>query len=100
MAQTLRKANKTRKRVRNFAIATAILGIAAIPFTGGSSAGATTVVVKGLAASTTAGATVSVSAAEIAIILRGGIALAAVVKGFKTKFNSDGSVEVTPSYKN
>lgn len=87
MAAKIRKAKMKKKAARFVGGALAIGGLAAIPFTGGTSAAATAAGVTAL----TAGA-VTISSTDLAILL--GIALAAygVNKGYNVRFNSDCSV--------
>lgn len=77
-------ANKMRKRARTskfISAAVALAAIVAIPFTGGSSA-AGLIVGK-----------VTISTAELAILVGGGIIIIALLKGYnKIKFEKDGSV--------
>lgn len=85
---------KKRKKLATVAGAAMIVGgIAALPFTGGTSAAG---IVAG--AGLTVG-TVVISTTELAIICGTIIALAGILKGAKITYNADGSVVVEPQYK-
>lgn len=84
------KAEKKAKKKKWTKIASIALiagGAAAIPFTGGASTGA-------MAAGITIG-TVTISTAELAIILGFTLGMTAILKGYDVKYNSDGSVVLT-----
>lgn len=79
-------------------VAIAIAGIVAIPLTGGASALASAGIMSGLVVGS-----VTISAAELAIICGATIAITGILKGGKVKYvsNNDGiTVEFTPKYKN
>lgn len=93
---------KQRKRKRGAIIGgviAAVAGIAAIPFTGGASAIGSMGVIAGLTAGT-----LTITAAELAIICGTTIALVGIIKGGRVRFVTsvqDGSVSVEfePQYK-
>lgn len=90
VAEELRKKYNRKKAIKTGGILVALTGLAAAPFTGGTSL---------LATFGTAGLTVgalTISAAELAILCGTSIALAAILKGrkVKVKFNDDGTVEL------
>lgn len=84
IANKVRKKYQTKKNVKRGGIALAIGGILAIPFTGGASLPAA---VAGLTVGT-----VTISTAELAILVGGSLAIAGICKGYDVKFNSDGGV--------
>lgn len=88
LARKLRKAQKTKKIAKWGGGVLVLASIAAIPFTGGASA-------AGIVAGLTVG-TVTISTAELAILVGGAVALVAILKDKKVKlvFNKDGSVEL------
>lgn len=84
--------------MKKVGIGTAAIGVAALiaaPFTAGTS------LVPGAAAmgltATVVGATLTISATELAILCGVGLAFAGILKGYNIKFNSDGSVELNRS---
>lgn len=87
MAAKIRKAKMKKKAARFVGGALAIGGLAAIPFTGGTSAAATAAGVTAL----TAGA-VSISTTELIFLLGATVAILGISKGYNVRFNSDGSV--------
>lgn len=93
IAEQLKKKKKRSKRAKITGGALALAGLAAIPFTGGASAVATG---AGLTAMglTIGGGAVAISTAELAILVGGGIAMTAILKGRKVKLQPDGSVIV------
>lgn len=104
-ASAIRAKAKKRKKIKRAAIigsaAVALAGIALAPLTGGASAAAVTPTVCGLtvgaggaaaATAATAAGGLTISATELSIIIGGSIAMVALLKGRKVKFNSDGSV--------
>ena len=90
-AEELKKKATHQKRAKKGAIigggALVLGGLALAPFTGGASA-------AGAAAGATAltVGSLSLTTAELAIIVGGGIAMAGLLKGYNIKFNRDGSV--------
>lgn len=90
-AEELKRKATRQKRARKGAIiggGTLVLGgLALAPFTGGASAAGA---VAGAMALTVG--PLSLTTAELAIIVGGGIAIAGLLKGYNIKFNSDGSV--------
>ena len=88
---------KKRKRAARIGVGGALIaigGIAAIPLTGGAS-------LLGTLGATAVGLTVgsiTISAAELAILLGGIVALTGIVSGGKVTFKNDGSVEFDPKY--
>lgn len=94
LAEVIKKKVKRQKTAKKIGIGTAAIGAAALiaaPLTGGASliAGA------GETAMGLASATVTVSAAELAILVGGTVAITALLKGYKkVKMNSDGSIEL------
>lgn len=82
--------------MKKVGIGTAAIGAAALitaPFTAGTS------LVAGAAAMglTVGGATLTISAAELAILCGVSLAFAGILRGYNIKFNSDGSVELNRS---
>lgn len=94
LAETIRKRTKIKKIGKGAGLALLIGGVVLLPFTGGAS-----VASIGAGAMALTVGTVSVSVAELAILVGGVIAVLGVLKGAKVKFNSDGSVEIEPKYK-
>lgn len=94
MAEVFKKKRKTKRAAVATGIAAIIGGVTAIPFTGGASAVGAVAGVAGLTVGT-----ISISAAELAILFGGTIATIGVVKGCKVKFEKgDISVIVEPRY--
>ena len=90
IAKELRKKNNLKKAAKIGGILLAIGGgIAAAPFTGGAS------LIPSIAAAG-ATATITITTAELAILCRTSVALAAILTGrkVKLKFKDDGSVEL------
>ena len=82
---------KKKKRKKGALIGGAVLalgGLIALPFTGGASAVG---IFAGLGLTI---GTITMSAAELAIIVGGSIAIIGLIKDYDVKFNSDGSVEL------
>ena len=100
-AIAIRAKVQKRKRLKKAAgtgVLLAIAGLALAPFTGGTSAVATTPAIFGL---TTAGSATAITAfttaltistTELAILVGGSIAMVALLKDRRVKFNPDGSV--------
>lgn len=94
LAEVIKKKVKRQKTAKKIGIGTAAIGAAALiaaPLTGGASliagAGAT-------AMGLTVG-TVTITVAELAILVGGTVAITALLKGYKkVKMNSDGSIEL------
>lgn len=94
LAEVIKKKVKRQKTAKKIGIGTAAIGAAALiaaPLTGGASliagAGAT-------AMGLTVG-TVTITVAELAILVGGTVAITALLKGYKkAKMNSDGSIEL------
>lgn len=82
-----KKRNRTKK-VAGAGLIAAIGGFALAPLTGGTSL---IPAACGLTASAGAAA-LTISTAELAILVGGSIAMVAILKGRRVKFNSDGSV--------
>ncbi len=93
IAEQLKKRKKRSKAAKLGGAAVVIAGLAALPFTGGASAGAAAMGLTATAAATAA-ATVGISAAELAILVGGGVAIFAILKGRKVRLEKDGSVTV------
>ena len=93
LAEKLQRKRRVRKNLKCGGVLLALAGIAAIPFTGGTSAVATAVGVSALTIGT-----VTISAVELAIILGFALAAYGIHKNCKVKFNKDGSVEIYPQY--
>ncbi len=96
IADQIKNFKKKKKRTKRSIItggALALGGLAAIPFTGGASAIATG---AGLTAMglTIGGGVVAISAAELAILVGGSVAIYAILKGRKVKLQPDGTVIV------
>lgn len=96
LAETMRRKSKVRKASKFGAAALIIGGIIAIPFTGGASSGVTAM---GLAMTGLTVGTVTISAAELAILCGFVLGMTGILSGAKIKFCSDGTVEVEPKYK-
>ena len=91
-AEELKKKATRQKKAKKGAIigggALVLGGLALAPFTGGAS-------VAGAVAGATALGAFSLTTAQLAIIVGGGIAMTALIKGYKRiKFNTDGSVTI------
>lgn len=82
IAEQMRKKKKRTTKTKIAGAAIALAGVAAIPFTGGASA-----VVTG-AGLTAMGLTISVT--ELAILVGGGVAIVAILKGRKITAQVDG----------
>ena len=84
------KRKKNRKKKGAIAVGTiAVASLLAIPFTGGLSA------VAGATAMGLTIGTVVISTTELAILVGGGVAMTALLKGYgRVKINPDGSVEI------
>ena len=97
IAASIRKKVKVKKGAKVGSLVLAIGGLIAIPFTGGASAGLTA---AGLTCLTGA---VTLTGGEILILcgILGGtaIGLAGVLRDSKVEFKPDGTVVVTPHYK-
>ena len=82
------KSKQKKKKVAKAASAAAIAGgIIAAPFTAGTSLAAT-------AAGLTVGA-LTITAAELAIIIGGAVAMYGLSKGYNVEFKADGNVRLT-----
>ena len=93
-AEELKKKATRQKRAKKGAIigggALVLGGLALAPFTGGTSAAAS---IAGATALTVG--SFSLTTAELIVIVGGGIAMTALIKGYKRiKFNTDGSVTI------
>lgn len=84
------KKRNCTKKVAGVGMLAAIGGLALVPFTGGASA---IPAICGATASVGAAA-LTISTAELAILVGGSIAMVALLKGRRVKFNSDGSVTI------
>lgn len=93
LAESMRKKSKVKKGLGIGGLLLAIGGVIMIPFTAGTSSALTAM---GL---TAAGLTVTLSAAELAILCGFTLASFGIIKGASVKFKSDGSVEIEPKYK-
>ena len=88
--QKANRQKKIKKGAKIAGTAAFIGGIALMPFTGGASAAGA---VAGATALTIG--TLTITTAELAIIVGGGVAMAAIIKGYdKITVNPDGSVTV------
>ena len=96
LASEIREKFEKRKKVRKGAAiaggAIAVAGIAAAPFTGGTSLVGTAV---GLGAMGLTG-TFIISIGELALLLGAALAAYGIYKNCKVKFNMDGSVTIEP----
>lgn len=96
LASEIRKRYETKKKVRKGAViggaAIAVAGVLAAPFTGGTSLAGTA---AGLGAMGLTCA-VSITAAELAVLLGAGLAAYGIYKGAKVIFRPDGYVEIDP----
>ena len=92
LAEVIKKKVKRQKTAKKIGIGTAAIGAAALiaaPLTGGAS------LIAGAGAMGLTIGTVTVSAAELAILVGGTVAITALLKGYKkVKMNSDGSIEL------
>ena len=97
IAASIRKKVKVKKSAKIGGLALAIGGLLAIPFTGGASAGLTA---AGLTCLTGA-ATLTVTQILILCGIIGGtaVAITGVLRNAKVEFKPDGTVVVTPQYK-
>lgn len=93
IARQFAKKKKRKRAARIGGTLIAIGGIAAIPLTSGASLLAMGAVASGL----TIGS-ITIGAAELAIIVGGVIALTGIVLGGKVTFKNDGTVEFEPKY--
>lgn len=91
IARQFAKKKKRKRAARIGGVLVAIGGIVAIPLTGGAS-------LLGTLGATAMGLTFTISAAELAILIGGGVALTGIVSGGKVTFKNDGSVEFDPKY--
>lgn len=91
LATQLTKKKKRAKKAKIGGALLALGGLVAIPFTGGASAAATA---TGLTAMGLTVGSVAISTAELAILVGGGVAITAILKGRKVKLQPDGSVTV------
>lgn len=98
IAEQMRKKKKRATKTKIAGAAIALAGVAAIPFTGGASAVATGAGLTAMGFSamglTVGGGTLIISTAELAILVGGGIAITAILKDRKIKYQADGSVMV------
>ncbi len=94
IAEQLKKRKKRSKAAKLGGAAVVIAGLAALPFTGGSSAAGVAAGAAAMGLTATAAATVGISAAELAILVGGGVAIFAILKGRKVRLEKDGSVTV------
>lgn len=92
IAASIRKKVKVKKGAKVGGLLLAIGGLIAIPFTGGASAGLTA---AGMALTV---GTVTISAAELAILCGFALAYKAIGK-CKVEFEPNGHVIITPQYK-
>lgn len=88
------RSKKKKKKAAAIGAAAAVAGVALAPLTGGLSAGAGVAIGAGLTIGT-----VTIGAAELAIIFGGTIGIIGVAKGSKVTYYADGSVIVEPTYK-
>lgn len=89
LAEEFKKKKRRSKAAKLGGLALILGGVVALPFTGGASAAG---IAAGASALTVG--TVVISAAELAIIVGGSVALVGVIKGAKVTFNPDGSVTI------
>lgn len=89
-----KKKNKKKAAAIGAATAAVATGVALAPLTGGLSAGVGVAIGAGLTIGT-----VTITAADLAVIFGGTIGIIGVTKGFRVTFNADGSVIVEPTYK-
>ena len=97
LASEIREKFEKRKKVRKGAAiaggAIAVAGIAAAPFTGGTSLVGTAV---GLGAMGLTIGTITISIGELALLLGASLAAYGIYKNCEVKFNTDGSVTIEP----
>jgi len=86
VAEKIKKGKKRKKGAVIGGIALAVAGLAALPFTGGASSAG---IIGGLGLTL---GTITISAAELAILVGGSIAIIGLCKGYDITFNPDGSV--------
>lgn len=100
IASRLTKRKRIAKKAKIGGALLALGGLAAIPFTGGASAVGTAagMTAMGLTlsggAATAAGLTVAITTAELAILVGGGVAIIAILKGRRVKLEKDGTVTI------
>lgn len=88
LAERIRKQKKRKKRTLIGGLALTAAGLVALPFTWGAS---TPLLLGGLGLTI---GTVTISAAELAILVGGSIAIIGLYKGYNITFNPDGSVTI------
>lgn len=88
LAEKIRKQKIRKKRRLLGGLALAAAGLVALPFTCGAS---TPLLLGGLGLTI---GTVTISAAELAILVGGSIAIIGLCKGYNITFNPDGSVTI------
>jgi len=93
LAASMRKKGKVKKASKIGGAALIAGGIIAAPFTGGASLAGTA---AGVA--TIAGLTITITAAELAILCGCALGAYGIYKKCKVSYNSDGSVTVEPKY--
>lgn len=86
IAEMIRKRKARKKRTLIGGLALAAAGLVALPFTWGAS---TPLLIGGLGLTI---GTVTISAAELAILVGGSIAIIGLCRDYTITFNSDGSV--------
>ena len=97
IAASIRKKVKVKKSAKIGGLALAIGGILAIPFTGGASAGLTA---AGLTCLTGAATLTGTQILILCGIIGGtAVAITGVLRNAKVEFKPDGTVVVTPQYK-
>ena len=90
IATQLRKRKKASKAAKVGGVLLIAGSLLTLPFTGGASAAGLGAGVMGL----TIGEAVTISTAELAILVGGGVALTAIIKGRSVELRPDGSVIV------
>lgn len=94
LAKSMRKKAMIKKGTKIGGALMFIGGIVAVPFTGGASAG---LAIAGATALTVG--TISITAAELAILCGFVLGMTGILMGAKVEFHSDGTVTITPRYK-
>lgn len=96
LAKSMRKKSKIKKGTKIGGALLIIGGIVAIPFTGGASSG---LVVAGATATALTIGTVSITAAELAILCGFVLGMTGILMGAEVEFHPDGTVTIKPRYK-
>ncbi len=93
VAEVLKKKKKKFKRIRYLAGTLIVVSLVTIPITGGISAIGTGLGLTAMGL-TIGGGVIAISTAELAILVGGGVAILAILKGEKVILQKDGTVTV------